>query len=290
MRRGFLAVSALVLMSGPLAAQTGPLPSWNGFYGGGSIGFAWGPDSTVRTAGTPGPCNLGFPGCASTPSYSTLSALGSTFNTSLRNQGGAGGGQVGYNVEFGSFVVGVEADITGFFSNNKGTTFSGLIPSPAFPAFPLPQSANVSRSLDYVGTGRGRIGYLVLPNVMLFATGGVAYGDTKVTVGITQTSAQPGVVSDATPVVGKHSSVEVGYTVGGGVEWMLSPGWSVKADYSYYDLGRVRSQLPTITSIGLAGSAVPGGVFSSSTARVSTRFDGSIVKAGLNYHFNFDGF
>jgi outer membrane immunogenic protein len=82
----------------------------------------------------------------------------------------------------------------------------------------------------------------------------------------------------------------VGYTLGGGIEWMFLPNWSVKAEALYYDLGRNNNnnnaRLLAMTCNG-ATCAVPGGLFASSLiTQNSNRSNGVIARAGINYHFN----
>ena len=86
---------------------------------------------------------------------------------------------------------------------------------------------------------------------------------------------------------GSFSGTRVGWTAGGGLEWLFAPNWSVKAEYLYYDLGSVTSNL-TLTQINLlaVGGPAPWGV---AGVRSTTRFNGNIVRAGLNYHFNLWG-
>jgi outer membrane immunogenic protein len=58
---------------------------------------------------------------------------------------------------------------------------------------------------------------------------------------------------------------------------MFLPNWSVKVEYLYYHLGSVTYQNgPLVSSVPLFTNV------SQSTAR----FNGNIVRAGLNYHFN----
>jgi outer membrane immunogenic protein len=70
-----------------------------------------------------------------------------------------------------------------------------------------------------------------------------------------------------------------GWTVGGGVEWMFAPRWSVKAEYLYYDLGsRDLNFAFTIHDNNSNRSAT----FNSAT---NIDFKGSIARVGINYHF-----
>ena len=88
---------------------------------------------------------------------------------------------------------------------------------------------------------------------------------------------------------GNNGNSRVGYTLGGGIEWMFLPNWSVKAEALYYDLGRNNNnnnaRLLAITCNG-ATCAVPGGLFASSLiTQNSNRSNGVIARAGINYHF-----
>jgi outer membrane immunogenic protein len=72
-----------------------------------------------------------------------------------------------------------------------------------------------------------------------------------------------------------------GWTAGGGVEWLVYPNWSLKVEYLYYDLGRVTFAMSPLVNSALVGTQVTVGA-----PFASTRFNGNIVRAGLNYHFN----
>jgi outer membrane immunogenic protein len=87
-----------------------------------------------------------------------------------------------------------------------------------------------------------------------------------------------------------------GWNVGGGLEWMFMPNWSLKAEGIYYNLGNMT--VPT-AAFGPAPAtiAIPGGgpianavnsVFQGGTAIGATRvnYQGVIARVGVNYHFN----
>jgi outer membrane immunogenic protein len=62
---------------------------------------------------------------------------------------------------------------------------------------------------------------------------------------------------------------------------MFAPQWSVKLEYLYYDLGRVTYNSLLVDP--LIGGPVPN--FFVNNVQTSTRFNGNIVRAGLNWHF-----
>jgi outer membrane immunogenic protein len=278
----------------PVYVPPAPPPLWTGFYIGLNAGGTWSSNNTVDTSAFPGPCNPGFGGCslavAGPINSSFVSAALATFSTSQGSNGGfIGGGQVGYNYQFGpSWVAGVEADIQGVAGSTGSATFTRVLAEPVFPGNPFLETASVSRRVDYIGTLRGRLGWLATPTFLVYGTGGLAYGGVNATTNITQFIEN--VDSEASPnpffSTGSLNNTRVGWTAGGGVEWMFLPNWSLKVEYLYYDLGSVTYALSPLTTFGTALSAVDGGVFSTAFAHSSVRFNGNIVRAGLNYHFN----
>jgi outer membrane immunogenic protein len=301
LRRILLASAGAIALSGPaLAADLTrpppppvyvppPPPLWTGFYIGLNAGGTWSSNNTVDTSAIPGPCNTGFPGCAVTPNFSDTSAALATFSTGQNNGGFIGGGQVGYNYQFGpSWVAGVEADIQGVAGSTGSATFFRSLANPNFLGFPVLETADVSRRLDYLGTLRGRLGWLVTPTFLIYGTGGLAYGGVNATTSIVQFDENEDSTLSPNPFfsTGSLNNTRVGWTAGGGVEWMFAPNWSLKVEYLYYDIGSVSYALSPLTTFGTALSAVDGGVFSTAFAHSSTRFNGNIVRAGINYHFN----
>ena len=79
---------------------------------------------------------------------------------------------------------------------------------------------------------RGRFGYLLMPTLLIYGDGGLAYGGVNVSTSIFQANLP---FTPAFASFGNLSGTEVGWTAGGGVEWMFLPNWSVKAEYLYYD-------------------------------------------------------
>ena len=91
------------------------------------------------------------------------------------SKGVIGGAQIGYNWQMGSLVTGLEADIQG--SGIKGSfDKSTLHPNPQFPDIIDGSAHTVNEKLSYFGTVRGRLGAAVTPDLMLYGTGGFAYG------------------------------------------------------------------------------------------------------------------
>jgi outer membrane immunogenic protein len=240
-----------------------PVAIWNGFYVGGNVGYGWDSSSTtsISAASTDpalAPAVAAIVGAGSYPAALSPSA-----------QGVIGGGQIGYNWQLPSpWLIGLEADLQG--SGIKGS--DSQTRSPAL--FDM-TSTGVTKSIDWFGTVRGRVGFLATPQWLFYGTGGLAYGQTKSS--FTTTDLTAGCVPNATLCAnGASSGIRTGWTAGAGAEAMLAPNWSVKVEYLYVDLGR--------RSMNIPASTLPAVVFGSSTA-----FREQIVRAGLNYHFNWTG-
>jgi outer membrane immunogenic protein len=263
-------------------------PLWGGFYAGLNAGYSWDANTTVSTAGYGVSSGLddtfgGIPILGAT-------ALSATGASSASGHGYVGGGQVGYNLRLNTFIAGLEADIQGAGVRGRGS-FAGL--GTALDSFGgvtltnnVASSVAHEKTVDWLGTVRGRIGYLVTPALLAYATGGLAYGGVTATTHIGQAWAGTDNLSSVLQTlggVGYFSDTRVGWTVGGGLEWMFMPNWSLKGEYLYYDLGSTSwnsSQVGTFSNLnpGLRSANI---IATQST----TRFDGHIARAGVNYHF-----
>lgn len=228
-----------------------PVFTWSGMYIGVNAGYGFAGDGNITTSGntavTTNNVNAGFRAAT------------------VKNepQGFVGGGQIGYNYQIGSLVLGFETDIQ-YTDLEKTTNFRSGRGDPS----------SYRTSMDYLGTVRGRLGY-AMDRFMVYATGGLAYGD--VNNSAVFSSFAPG---NQVQFVGRRSGIETGYAVGGGIEYAMpafnfgGSAATLKVEYLYYDLGTnnvtVRGVLPT----NLANS-------------YNSRFsnDGHIVRAGLNFKF-----
>lgn len=307
MSKAIFAALALALMAGSAMAADlpsykapvplPPPPLWTGFYIGLNAGGAWSSSNSIRvgsspiwvTGDNPGP-NLSSPA-----DYALTAALGASGVISSGNAGGfIGGGQFGYNWQFGfggnSFVYGVEADIQGVASGGgaNGSWTSIPVTGANILNHSIGTAASARKNLDYLGTVRGRIGYLLTPTLLVYGTGGLAYGGVNLNVSGFQ-SVVPAVA--AWPTIGfgggSYSDTRVGWTAGGGLEWMFMPNWSAKIEYLYYDLGSVQMIAGATAQIydGSLGG-FPAGVKWLNATQARTNYNGNVVRAGVNYHFN----
>ncbi|MGY8667249.1 outer membrane beta-barrel protein [Bradyrhizobium sp. UFLA05-109] len=268
MKRSLAFASMLVLVLGASGSASAadmavkavppPVPTcgWCGFYIGGNAGGIWTDDRAF------------FGGDA----VATLAAIarGQLPGVLSTSQSGfIGGVQVGYNQQSGNFVWGIEADWQGT-SLNRTVSFATDL-SPAF----FPTTTTAQEKLDFLGTVRGRVGFTVSPTVLLYATGGLAYGDPSLTTTVTTFPVGGGAACAGFCGGATTSAWRAGWTAGVGGEWKFLGPWSAKLEYLYYDLGRLSQQY---------GDSA--GRFPTTFVTVSERFTGNIVRVGINYAFS----
>ncbi len=295
-----LAVTAGSALAADLPSRKGPpvlppppppAPLWTGFYVGLNAGGTWANSNGQYLAVGPVGADAGWPHAAAAliDSYlAAFSAAGSAAGVNSGANGGfIGGGQIGYNWQFyNNFVIGLEADIQGIAGNSGSRTF--MTGAPVADGSNYVGVHSVRGGLDYLGTVRGRLGWLFTPTLLVYGTGGLAYGG--VTLNATSMIYNDFYVSQLTatgaPVLPasiggvNFSNTQVGWTAGGGLEWMFMPSWSAKVEYLYYDLGTVTQNFTLAATDNLTGlNAVFGG-------QARARINGNIVRAGVNYHFN----
>jgi len=290
---GFCACNALALIAfaGPEALPSGkemvaPAPPpgciWSGFYVGINGGYTWSDSERVDTVSRDVEPHSGFAGDVL---YNIGAAELATFSLPNSNDGFVGGGQVGYNQQFGRwFLLGVELDMQGIFDSDESTRADSSIAITGFPTMDIVQSARAFREIDSIGTIRGRVGFTLMPCLLVYGTGGFAYGEV-----ISRTDIIQAVINDPVflPNVyhahGQWDNLRPGWTAGGGIEWMFMTHWSIKAEYLFYDLGRVNYQLSHLRNFSHA--TTPPTLFTDTAPSSTTRFDGNIVRGGLNFHF-----
>ena len=270
-----------------------PVYSWTGFYVGANIGYSWGNAHTDLSG-----------------SANSVSLQGSAFqitnppapfadSSSRRLNGLIGGEQIGLNYQFSpKWVLGFEFDIQG--SGERGsrtvvdpfsaTVCGGAAAGPGGPPFCFftttatgTVTTGYDAKIDWFGTARGRVGYLINDQVLLYGTGGVAYGNVKLLGTTTVSAALVGIPPTSALAAFSGSKTNAGFAVGGGVEGRFSnglpSGWTWKLEYLYVDLG----SLDTV-ALGTSPSTAPTVLsLSLGTVTTHTRFIDNIVRVGLNY-------
>ena len=256
------------------APMMAPAYSWTGFYIGGNVGAGWentqtsysyrsfpatAPPGFEDVFGLGGPLNVGGGSAVSS------AIAGGFIPTSLGNRNAgffAAGAQAGYNVQYNQTVLGLEADIDWLASAVKSTSFV----APANIAA-LTNNSTQTAGLRWLGTVRARAGWAA-DRALFYVTGGFAFGQAVAT---STASVSDGTNTDL--FAGDGSGTRYGYAVGGGLEYAFTNNVSAKAEYIYYNLG-------TSTFAVSPANAVAAGEGIATTA--SQKFDGSIVRVGLN--------
>jgi outer membrane immunogenic protein len=181
-----------------------------------------------------------------------------------------GGAQAGYNWQAGNFVYGLEGDINYNGWNNTSNNIYTLA-APLAGTF----TTAVNTKLNWFGTVRGRIGVAASSSILIYGTGGLAYGQvSSSTVGAF--SALGGFTALGETYAGTASNTRAGWTVGGGMEWLFMPNWSLKWEYLYIDLGKLNYADRCISAV--CGSAP--------AYATSVQFREQVARVGINYHFN----
>ncbi len=224
-----------------------PAFSWTGFYVGVNGGYTWAGNKNASVAPGADPTNI-LPAIFAARQFPS--------SVPLDAKGFIGGVQIGYNYQMTgtAFVVGVEADIQ----------FTDARKSAQFVNTGIGSYYNASTRMDYLGTLRGRLGFAVSPQLLVYATGGLAYGQVK----YDSVAGGPGV-----RVTYNSTATKLGYVLGAGAEYAFNRNWSLKTEYLYYDLGKT------------AGQTTPfqGGPFT--TLAVERKNTGHIARLGVNYRF-----
>lgn len=214
-----LAAFAAVAPTTSVASNSAPVPpppssfTWTGFYAGVNIGRG---SADATASENPLPTAAIF-----------INLLPQTFK--LDPSGALGGGQIGYNKQFGHFVIGVEADIDAAgldatvrqspIVQNNGTPFPGT-----------GNNIILHQRTDAISTIRPRFGFAA-GHFLLYGTGGLAIAH----VGYTANTDFHPVGTEQYPA--NFSKTQKGWAAGGGAEVAIGGGFSVKGEYLRYDVG-----------------------------------------------------
>jgi outer membrane immunogenic protein len=215
------------------AAPAEAIFNWTGFYIGAHVGYGW----------------------ASKDWDQTFAGFGAPLDrtvTPVKPQSFLGGGQIGVNWQTGQWVLGLEADGSWTDASDCGAPFFRSLAGSAY---------NGCNQVNWYATGTARVG-VAMDRALFYIKGGAAFA------GEEQNITFRNVVTTSTA-----TDTRFGWTVGGGIEYALSPNWSVKAEYNYMDFG---SQNYTFT-------------YAANPAALVERWDISqqvhIAKFGINYRF-----
>jgi len=198
-------------------------PMWSGFYFGGQAGFSW-----------------------ATADFTHTNTSGFVENFSFDPRSVVGGGHIGLQRQWDTWVLGAEASFD--FANLDQTKTSVLRP-PSFKTFELNDMVTIV----------GKVGYAA-NNWLVYVKGGWADAYIR-TLG---TNPLNGVTADPREWAG-------GWTVGGGLDYLLTTNWIAGVDFNYYGIEFNRSAVATnglITTWSNANANVYA-----VTGRISYKFD-----------------
>jgi outer membrane immunogenic protein len=259
-----------------------PIFTWTGFYVGLNAGAAFNNQNngTFTTTGLTAPNNVIYTG-----------GSGSS-NTAF-----TGGVTAGYNMQFGSFVAGVEGDIN-YLDRKRGG--NGVFPAPTNVSAGFDDRTDFattrSGGSNYFGTLRGRLGF-AFDRALIYGTGGLAFGGRGGSTGIAQRDyyencTTPGgggacaangtftVTNTRALSSGGNSNSNVGWALGGGVEYAFTNSISFKLEYLHVKLGNNSHTFSTLASAAPGATMAAGNTI---TVRDNNKFD--VVRAGINYRF-----
>jgi outer membrane immunogenic protein len=241
------------------AAPAQANPSWTGTQVGGQGGVAPMSQGFAEPGSHLFPLGCGSSGlCSETPFSFTGTKTGAT-----------GGGFIGYRVQMGTMVVGIEGDANATSaSSSYSYSDSNSFRTETF-------TGSVKQGAD--GSIRGRLGFLVTPWVLVYGTGGVAFGSVSGSYGYTAHSSS--ICCASVTGGGSWSTTRSGATGGAGIEAMITQQLAVRLEYRYTDFGRFDETVPLTT--------VCGGVCSSPTSGASINLHPTFqaVRVGLGYNF-----
>jgi outer membrane immunogenic protein len=253
-----VAWAADMAVKAPRIVPPAPVYDWTGGYVGLNAGWDWSREN-VDTAFS---CPVGV--CSVNNATNILNIIAGSSGR-LSADGFTGGGTAGYNWQTGGAVLGVETDFDYF--RLRGSR-AASIPSATTTSIFNPST---SLSTDWLFTLRGRAGWAVVPTFLLYATGGLAVTEARLANAYTTTN-NPANLGAGTS---SNSQTRAGWTVGGGLEWMLAHNWSVKAEYLYADFGSISN-----TTLVIDPFSPNANIF---TTSIPLRVN--IARAGINYHF-----
>ncbi len=212
MKQALFAAVSVIAMAGTAAAADlprrmpapeyiAPAFSWTGFYIGAHTGVAMGKTSTSNNA-----------------PYNGFDAGGTPLSYNLNPVSIFGGGQVGYNWQYGAWVFGVEGDF-GYLGLNDSISAA--------------PGSYVDVNYGWYGTMTGRLGVAVYDRLLTYVKGGATVASITNSAG-----ALNGVGALVPADYSESKKTRWGWTVGTGFEYALNQNWSVKSEYLYMDFGK----------------------------------------------------
>jgi outer membrane immunogenic protein len=250
-----------------------PYLAWTGFYVGINGGFAWSNSSVAFAANDAASLAGTCGGGGGAPKGQCINSV------DFRRDGAVAGGQFGYDWQVNShWLVGAEADYQ--WSNLDGSVSS------SFRLGNVGASNMVaSQTVDSFGTVRARAGVLLAPPLLLYGTGGFAFGQVHETLSVPAVATKgltAGGFSYACTIgtacfAGSASQTLFGWSAGAGAEYAITTNLIFRTELLYVHLSA-----PTVTVTATAAAA---GTAPASFAAGFSSVYFAVMRAGLNYRF-----
>lgn len=258
MKKHTLYFAAIAATIATPAVAAGPAPSWTGFYIGGNVGGA-----TERASGT---SNFLQAGDSAAPNPQL---------DALNPSSPIGGGQFGFNWQVDQrWLVGIEGDWDFMrsrysFCRQTDTDSAACFDNGA-------GFETIGGATDWLATARGRLGIVTSSNMLLYVTGGVAWGQVK--TNLAQSCLADGCGLSTTQLAASNSSTtdKAGWVAGLGAAVPIGPNWSARLEWLHIDLGNITG---TLTTPG----AIPGPTTSTTVWSRGESYD--VIRVGLDYRF-----
>jgi outer membrane immunogenic protein len=191
-----------------------------------------------------------------------MSTAGIPNSMSMKQSGVLGGAQIGYAKQWGGFVLGAETDY-----DMVGSKSSQTVVDPSYAG--VGYSFSETQSLRSLGTIRANVGFAPINDLLIYATGGLAFGFASLNSGLG--------FGNGVTYTGADTNMLVGYAVGGGVEYAIDSQWSIGLQGLYYDLGKS-------TVVGAPNVLFPADEISPETNSTAD-FKGFTLRLTANYEF-----
>jgi outer membrane immunogenic protein len=248
-----------------------PVLTWTGFYIGGHLG---GVDNKYDLSAT------AVPSATAVLNGSTFDTINLTNFDKEPNRATSfmGGGQIGYNLQFGQFVLGIEGDYSAMHNRQRLTPSNARITAGGAAVAAL--NATFDLKSEWQASVRAR-GGVALGSWFLYTTGGAAFTDISLQSGtaVSTTSATTrATVSVGTGTDASSSKSYSGYTIGVGGEYAFSEFVSFGVEYRYSDFGRasfttaIIDLRPTVSNATFNTTASVDLTSQQITARLNIRF------------------
>ena len=242
MAAGTASAADLPVKAPPIGEQS-PASSWSGAYFGLGLGLRSSQTNETSTSVTFAGHNASAPSAAN--------------NEPLNGIGLRGTSYFGYNWQVAPrWVLGVEGD---FGFANQTTTFGGL-PFPAGNLGTFRNGDGIAARTTWDASARGRLGFLVTPATLVYATGGAAWQHYEVSTACGSIECANDFFvfprGKFTPAVTNNSTTRAGWTIGGGIEAALGGHWIARADYRFADFGTSAFTITRFTTVSFLNPTV----------------------------------